>query len=131
MAKSVLPTVAKPPMIPEESFNVLVVIPLLALCVPVGRVKLTVLPKLRVMVPVFSTSGLAVALAVSVIAELPLLRLKPLTVWLFVVEVLPVRSRVPPPSARVEALAMILEVGAMAVEKSKANVPVLTVVVPE
>ena len=75
VAKSVPFTVAHAPRMPLVSVLVVVVMPLVVLGVPVvGGVKLTVLPVLRAMVPRFSKSGFNVALAVSVIAESPLLR---------------------------------------------------------
>ena len=94
-AQSVPFTDAQPPRKTELD----VVKPLVALIVPVGWVKLTVAPTLRVIVPSETRSGLAVALAVSEIALAPGLSVVLANVWLFVVEALPTRFSVPPPSS--------------------------------
>ena len=131
VAHPVPPTVAQPPRMVPAVLAVEVVTPLVAPIVPVGWVKSTVPPTLRVIAPSDSNNGLAVAFAVKTTALAPALSVVPLvTVWLLVVEALPVRFSVPPPSARAEELLMILVAGAPVAEKSSFSVPVLTIVLP-
>ena len=112
----------------------LVVTPLVAPCVPVGKVKSTVPPpEARVSALRVRTRGLAVTFALSTIADEPASAVRPLNRWLLVVLALPVRRSVPPPSVRAELLAvllMILATGAVAPEKSRPSVPARTYVAP-
>ena len=61
---------------------------------------------------------------------LQLLRPVPVTAWLLVVEALPTRFSVPPPSTRDEPLLRMFVEGAPLAVKSRARVPLLTVVAP-
>ena len=111
-----------------------VVTPLVPSCVPVGRVKSTEPPpEARIRAPRVRTRGLAVAFALSTIADEPASAVRPLNRWLLVVLALPVRLSVPPPRVRAEtllAVLMMLVTGAVAAEKSRPSVPPLTNVPP-
>src|SRR5437899_12872598 len=112
-------TVAQSPRIEVPVLAVVVVIPFVVPWVPVGSVKLIVLPALRVIAPRVSKSGLAVALALRVIAEAPELSVRPLTRSLLVVDALPVMESVPPPRVRLELFVVVLIMfvfGALATE---------------
>ena len=82
-------------------FGVVVVMPLVADCVPPGSVKSTVPPGLRLMLPRLRSSGFDVP-AVSTMAEQPGLTARPLNCWLLVVLAFPWIARVPPPKAKEE-----------------------------
>ena len=88
--------------------------PLVADCVPLGSVKSTVPPALRLMLPRLKSSEFDAAV-VRTMAEQPGLTVRPLNCWLLVVPALPWIARVPPPKAKEEALVallMMLAVGA-------------------
>ena len=108
---------------------VVVLKPLLAAKVPAGRVTLRVAPAFAVIAPTERASGFAVALAVSKMALAPLFRVRPVTVWAFVVLALPVRVSVPPPSESAVVLARMFVAG-VAAEKSRVKPPRLTAVAP-
>ena len=131
IAQSVPFTVAQPPRMPLALFVAEVVNPLEPLIVPVGWVKFTVLPALRVIAPRFSRSGLDVALALSVIWLFPAFKVSPLKVWLLAAPAEPVRVSVPPPpSVRAELPLRMLPAGAPAAEKFSVRPPPLIVVGP-
>ena len=117
---------------PAAVFGVLVVMPLLADCVPLGSVKSTVPPALRLMLPRLSSSGFDV-LADGTMADEPGLTIRPLNCWLLVAPSVPWMAKVPPPKTRDEEsarLLMMLAVGAPAWLKSSLSVPAEIVVPP-
>ena len=92
---------------------VVVLKPLVADSVPAGKVTSKVPPTVWVIAPTVKASGLAVALAVRVMALAPAETLRPAKVCVFVVLALPTRARVEPleiASAEVAGM-MLVEAG--------------------
>ena len=87
--------------------------------------KLTTAPGFRLIDPTFKLSGLAVAFAFKLIAELPAFKVRLGNRWLLVVLALPVSESVEPPSIKAEELAVLLSMllaGAPVVLKLRASV---------
>ncbi len=89
---------------PAELLGVVVVMPFDADCVPLGSVKSTVPPVLRLMLPMLKSKEFD-APAVRTMAEAPGLTARPLNCWLLAVLAFPRIASTPPERTNVETLA--------------------------